>query len=208
MLAKTAPYRFKNCFVLLVYFAGCQLLSCIPSKRLPIFNRLYNRSKSLTKRALLEEIYRQHRKWLLTLAYRLTGNWDLAADAVHDVFAKLLSGDDNLQAVDSLKNLLAKSVCNRALDYKRLAWYRLKGYLEDWEQWQVVFQRSYEEKDCIARILKKLTVRERAVLVLRDMEGYPVCEIAQMLNIKESTARVLSKTGRDKFIRLYKDEDR
>jgi len=155
----------------------------------------------------LEEIYRQYRKWLLTLAYRLTGNWDLAADAVHDVFAKLLSSEDCLKDVNSVKNWLAKSVCNRALDHKRLAWYRLRGLLEDWDSWNVLSQHSYEEKDLIARILKKLTARERAVLVLRDMEGYPVSEIAQILNINENTVRVLSKTGRDKFIRLYENED-
>lgn len=152
----------------------------------------------------MEEIYRQYHEWLLRLAYRLTGDWELAADVVHDVFAKLLSGAENLQAVNSVKNWLAKSVCNRALDYKRLAWFRLRGYLEDWERWQVIFQSPYEEKDSISRILKKLTVRECAVLALRDIEGYSVSEIAQMLNITESTTRVLSKTGRDKFMRLYK----
>ena len=154
----------------------------------------------------MEELYRQYNEWLLKLAYRLTGDWELAADVVHDVFAKIISDGENFQNVNSAKNWLAKSVCNRALDYKRLAWYKLKGYLEDSERWQVVFQRSYEEQDAIARILKKLTAKERAVLVLRDKEGYSVKEIAAMLNIKENTVRVLSKTGRDKFISCYRKE--
>ena len=151
----------------------------------------------------MEEIYRQYHEWLLRLAFRLTGNWDAAADVVHDVFLKLAS---QKETIHSVKSWLAKSVTNCALDYKRLAWFRLRGYLNDWERWQIVFRDPYEEQDIINRILKKLTPRERAVMVLRDMEGYSVSEIAEMLHIGESTVRVLSKTGRDKFIQFYTKE--
>jgi len=151
----------------------------------------------------LEEIYRQYHQWLLWLAYRLTGNWDTAGDVVHDVFLKLVG---KKETIHSVKSWLAKSVTNCALDYKRLAWFRLRGYLKDWERWPGVSRDSFAEQDAINHILKKLTPKERAVMVLRDMEGYPVKEIAETLHVAQATVRVLSKTGRDKFIRLYTEE--
>ncbi len=150
----------------------------------------------------METLYRTYKNWLLSLAYRLTGNWDLAADVLHDVFTRFLAEQAKGAPIRSPKNWLAKSVTNRALDYKRLSWYRLRGFLEDWERWRTVFRNEYEEQDALEYLLKKLTPRERVVLVLRDMEGYSVHEISEMLDISESTVRVLSKTGRDKFIKL------
>ncbi len=155
----------------------------------------------------METLYRTYKDWLLTLAYRLTGNWDLAADVVQDVFTRFLTEQTDTEQIRSAKNWLAKSVVNKALDYKRLAWYRLRGYLEDWERWRTVFRNDYDERDELEYFLKQLTRRERAVLVLRDMEGYSVHEIAKMLTISESTVRVLSKTGRDKLIVLYQTKE-
>lgn len=151
----------------------------------------------------MEEIYRQYHQWLLRLTYRLTGSWDIAEDVVHDVFLKLARQNETVRSV---KSWLAKSVTNCALDYKRLAWFRLRGYLKDWEHWPAVFRDSYAERDAINHILKKLTPKERAVMVLRDMEGYPVKEIAEMLHLAPATVRVFSKNGRDKFVRLYLQE--
>ncbi len=175
------------------------------SKRLARFVRLLYKPNK--KESVLESLYRTYKDWLITLAYRLTGNWDLAADVVHDVFTRLLGEEIDLESIRSPKNWLVKSVVNRALDYKRLAWYRLRGYLEDWERWRTVFYNDFEERDTLDQALKQLTRRERVVLVLRDVEGYSVKEIASMLSVSESTVRVLSKTGRDKFIILYQKRD-
>jgi RNA polymerase sigma-70 factor (ECF subfamily) len=154
----------------------------------------------------LEEIYRTYNRQLLQLAYRITGNWEAAADVVQDVFLKLFKDETSLSGIQSPERWLKKIVVNQALDHKRLLWQRLKRYLENWELPGGPFKSDYEEQDLLQHILRRLTRRERTVLVLRDVEGYGVDEIAGMLNIKESTVRVLSKTARDKFAKLYREE--
>lgn len=154
----------------------------------------------------MEQIYQKHHQSLLQLAYRITGNWDTAADVVQDVFLKLLKDDAVLRSIHSPQRWLKKAVVNRAKDHRRLLWQKLKTSIENWELWGGRFKSDFEEEDMLQHLLQRLTRRERTVLVLRDLEGYPVQEIAEMLNVAESTVRVLSKTARDKFARLYREE--
>ena len=95
---------------------------------------------------------------------------------------------------------------NHALDHKRQAWYRVRTYLRDWDSVFKTNPNINHETDSIKLALKKLTSRERAVIILRDVEGYAVSEIAKMMGIKDSTVRVLSKTGREKFKYHYLKE--
>jgi len=156
----------------------------------------------------LEQIYLKYHQQLLQLAFRITGEWEAAADVVQDVFLKLLKDKTPLSGVQSPERWLKKIVVNRALDHQRLLWQRLKRSLENWELPGVRFKSDYEERDQLQHLLRQLAPRERTVLVLRDLEGYKVNEIAAVLNIAESTVRVLSKTARDKFTRLYREEVR
>ena len=157
------------------------------------------------KQEQLEHLYSKYRDWLLRLAYNIVGDWQLAADVVHDVFTKTLSKKIDIEDIHSPNYWLAKSVIN-ALDYKRQAWYRIRTYLRDWDSIFKTNPDNSHETDSIQLALKKLTPRERAVLVLRDVEGYAVSEIAKMMDIKDSTVRVLSKTGREKFKYHYLKE--
>ncbi len=155
----------------------------------------------------MEELYRTYREWLVTIAFRITGDWDLAADVVQDVFVALLKSQKEQPPILSPKAWLLTSTVHRALDVKKKAWYRLRNFLTDWQSWKLVFQQDAEQRDYIQHIIDRLTPRERTVLVLRDLEGYPVKEIAQMLKISEATVRSLSRNGREKFIRLYHQEN-
>src|SRR4029453_13445885 len=53
-----------------------------------------------------------------------------------------------------------------------------------------------EDRDLLQTGLSKLTERERAVIVLRDMEGLSTAEVAGILGSSESTVRVQAASAR------------
>lgn len=68
-------------------------------------------------RAELEQVYRQHRQALFSLALTITGCSSLAEDSVHDAFARLLRRAESLPT--DLVPYVFAGVRNAAVDQKR-----------------------------------------------------------------------------------------
>jgi RNA polymerase sigma-70 factor (ECF subfamily) len=62
------------------------------------------------------------------------------------------------------------------------------------------------ERDTIARILRQLSERERAALLLRAVHGFSHEEVAETLGISLSNARQILARARQHFRRLYDAE--
>ena len=61
-----------------------------------------------------------------------------------------------------------------------------------------------EDEDIVARALETLSQKERAALVLRDLEGLPTEEVARILGSSPTTVRSQICSARAK-IKLYRD---
>lgn len=65
----------------------------------------------------LESLYRNHRQGLFSIAASITGSHQLAEDAIHNAFARLINSD--LPAGDQAVGFVFKSVKNAAIDLLR-----------------------------------------------------------------------------------------
>jgi RNA polymerase sigma-70 factor (ECF subfamily) len=155
--------------------------------------------------AAFEQIVRQHERTVFRLAWRLLGNADDAADAAQEVFLKLYRGIDSIDEARELGPWLYRVTVNAATDLHRRR--RPGRPLDDVviatpgptpEQALLEGQRH----ELARRALDLLPPKERAAIVLRDIEGLTTSEVAETLGSSETTVRSQISSARVKLKRI------
>lgn len=135
----------------------------------------------------------EHMRRIFRQIYRLVGNVQDAQDLTQEAFIKALQRQDQLKDGDKSAHWLSRIATNTALDFlrrhNRVSFCQIteapEGHMETPE---ATVLRS-EHRRWLAEGLKTLTPRERAALVLRDMEDLPAEEVARRLDCSKATVR-------------------
>jgi RNA polymerase sigma-70 factor (sigma-E family) len=135
-----------------------------------------------------------HIESLRGLAYLTCGDWQLAEDAVCTVLAKLYGRWAN---VDKPHSYARTMVVRAAIDEIRRPWWRREQAVSDAMPEPPVPDDTPAVLDRleIRAALRRLPVRQRAVLVLRFLEGLSVAETADVLGCPEGTVRSHTSRG-------------
>jgi RNA polymerase sigma-70 factor (ECF subfamily) len=125
---------------------------------------------------------------------------DEAEDIVQEVGLKLW---ENLPTIGNVEAYAMSSVKNRCLDYARSPRNRTDELIEanDTAHEQTPY-KSLEHTDMIAfvrRLIGRLPEQQQMVMHLRDIEGYELEEIAEIIGINEGTVRVNLSRARQKI---------
>ncbi len=170
---------------------------------------------SLAKRGNLdafEAIVRLYERRIFGLALRLAGSREDAQDAMQETFIRLfrnLARVDSDQALGSWLYSVAVNACRdigRARRRSRLApmGERLAVFADPAANPEAI--RSGEEQEERLRSgLQELPEKERAALILRELEGLSTQEVARILGSSEATVRVQVASARVKLRRLLAD---
>jgi RNA polymerase sigma factor (sigma-70 family) len=148
-----------------------------------------------------EELYRRYFQVLYSYGKRLLNDEDMVKDAIQDLFIDIWRTHKNLQQAQSVKFYLISSL--RRKIHRSLKPDYLLG--DDWENVneqllpihpsvEKVFTQIEEEylnKEKVNSWLLQLPERQNEALVLRYFHNFEYTEIAQILDIKEQTARNL-----------------
>lgn len=139
---------------------------------------------------------------LVRLAYRLVFNAGDAEDAAQEAISKALERIDQLRDPDRLWSWLARILVTTCADRGRSRTYRKSAGLDSIELPDSVadHRETIELSDRQRRLVSmidRLPRRQRAVLVLRHLEGMSFSEVAEVLEMKESTARVQAQNARE-----------
>lgn len=153
------------------------------------------------RRTLVEEGDR-----LYALALRVTRDPDLAADAVQEAFASALEKESGFRGEARLSTWLHRIVYNKAVDLLRRRGREVPLPDEDldtltendlrlahgpsWARPPDELLASTEARQALEAALGTLTPLQRAVFELREMEGRPTEELAQILDLAPGTVRV------------------
>jgi RNA polymerase sigma-70 factor (ECF subfamily) len=62
--------------------------------------------------------------------------------------------------------------------------------------------RQTELREIVVRLLDRLSADERRLLILKEVEGYPVEELAHMLSMNENTVKVKLFRARQKLVKV------
>ncbi len=160
-------------------------------------------------RPAIAEWYEAHRRYLLSVAYRMLGTCTDAEDIVQDVFAHLQ--DRDTEEIRDARPYLTKMVVRRSLDVLKSARRRREIYTGPWLPEPVVRPADEEPVSgmlieetvsyALLVVLERLTPGERAVFLLHESFGYDYGETAAALGKTEAACRQLMSRARRKLDR-------
>jgi RNA polymerase sigma-70 factor (ECF subfamily) len=147
---------------------------------------------------------------IFLLVYRMVGNVADAQDLTQEVFIKALQRQEQLRDTEKAAHWLSRIATNTAIDFLRrhgrVTFCELEGLPEPirtpaaHSPEQLVLRA--ERKALLEDGLQALTARERAALLLRDVEDLPAEEVARHLNCSKATVRSHIANARIKFRRF------
>ena len=156
--------------------------------------------------AFQRELYQLHYRRIYNTCLRIIGNSMDAEEVMQDVFLKLFDNIDNLQAEEAFYSWSQSIAIRTSID-------RLRKFNPVFEQVDNLFIADEEpdEKielsiETIKREMNNLPDGYRIVLSMRLFEECEFEEIAQILQIKESTVRSQYIRGRDKLAKMLKNK--
>ena len=148
-----------------------------------------------------EELYRRYFQVLFSYGKSLLKDEDTVKDAIQDLFIDLWRTHKNLNQAQSVKFYLISSLrrkIHRSLQpdyFLRDDWENVnEGLLPIHQSVEIDFTEVEQEclkKEKVSSWLRQLPTRQNEALVLRYFHNFEYAEIAQILDVKEQTARNL-----------------
>ena len=156
-------------------------------------------------RLAFEEMYSRYHPVLSAYGMRLTGDSDLVADAVQNLFVKLIRNCRNLKQTDNVKYYLLSAIRHRIFDeYQKI---HPSVPLESGEAFftyspdtpEAAFGDADDERmektARLEKLLEHLSSRQKEILYLYYVKGLSHQQIAEMLGInRQSSKNLLFRT--------------
>jgi RNA polymerase sigma-70 factor (ECF subfamily) len=144
--------------------------------------------------------------------YRIVRNVSDAQDLTQEAFIKALQHQEQLKDEQKAAHWLSRIATNTAIDFMRRSGRATfceideapESHAESPEQ---SLLRS-EHRNYLEDGLRLLSPRERAAIMLRDVEGLPAEEVAKRLNCSKATVRSHIANARTKFRRYIERRKR
>ena len=165
-------------------------------------------------------LVRGHSRRIFGLLYRMVGNAGDAQDLAQEVFFRAYQHREQLRDSAKATSWLMRIATNRAIDFQRAHPAHRQGFSLDDEKNEPLAGSLHSEAltpeqellraerhRLLSRALQVLSPKERAAIVLRDLEGYPNREVAATLGCSMITVRTHIAAARIK-IRKYLKEGR
>ena len=155
------------------------------------------------------QLVRRHRDHLWAVALRTLGNADDAADALQDALVSAMRHAASFRGDAQLGTWLHRIVVNACLDrLRRRAAHPTTALPADDHPGgalPVPTRDEFDERDTAADVraaLATLSPEQRAAIVLVDIEGYPVEEVATILAVPSGTVKSRCARGRARLLPL------
>lgn len=153
-----------------------------------------------------------HLRRIFVQIYRIVHNVADAQDLTQEAFIKALQRQDQLKDEQKAAHWLSRIATNTAIDFLRRSGRATfceldeapESFAESPEQ---ALLRS-EHRDYLEDGLRLLSPRERAALILRDVEDLPAEEVARRLDCTKATVRSHIANARIKLRRYVENRKR
>jgi len=145
-----------------------------------------------------EALLKPHVGHLYRVAYRLTNQPEAAEDLVQDLMLHFYPKLQELKQIENLKPWLARSLYNRFIDNLRKSKRNpISDALEDTVLESVTDQNLQPDHETeqglmqirLTKALDQLNEDQRYVIMLHDMEGYTLTELAEVMGTPVGTLK-------------------
>ncbi|HWB82771.1 MAG TPA: sigma-70 family RNA polymerase sigma factor [Bryobacteraceae bacterium] len=156
-----------------------------------------------------EQLMRRHERLVLMTALRLMGNLEDAQDASQEVFLRLYRNRHKVETLANLPGWLYRVTVNVCHDLRRkrsdsAVFESAAELVAEGNPQRTALEA--ERRKALALSLRMLGEKERAALVLRDLEGLSTADVAETLGVTEATVRAHVSKARVKireFVERY-----
>ena len=157
----------------------------------------------------------RHRGYVISVAYRFLGNLHDAEEAAQEVFLKAYRGLPAFRCESAFSTWLYRitiNTCKNELRHRSCRPTLLDSDLESLgfflppEPSAEDSALAHEQNDAVQEALDGLSVNDREALILRDVEDLSYQEIAQVLGISLSAAKMRVRRARQAFREVYSRE--
>ncbi|MGE5829550.1 MAG: RNA polymerase sigma factor SigM [Micromonosporaceae bacterium] len=162
------------------------------------------------------ELVRRHRDRLWAVALRTLGDREEAADAVQEALISAYRGADRFRGDSAVTTWLHRIVVNACLDRARRHQARPTVPLPETETASFAARAAtgydIDTAMTVRAALAQLPAEQRIALILLDMQGFSVAEIAALLGVAEGTVKSRCARGRARLavllghLRLDRDD--
>jgi RNA polymerase sigma-70 factor, ECF subfamily len=161
------------------------------------------------------ELVERHQAKVFSIIYGILRNHNDAEDIAQQVFAKIYFSIGNFDFRSSLLTWIYKITVNECYDYLRKKKVRKLVYESDFsEEDSQVMENSTQSKDMAApidttlarrelvhKLLDKISQEDRSLILLKEVEGHSVEELASMTGLNENTVKVKLFRARQKLLK-------
>lgn len=150
----------------------------------------------------IEEIYKNHSKYVYNIALGILRNKSDAEDVTQDVFVKLYYALDSFRYKSDIKTFLYRITVNKSIDLirsKKLHLKKIEKIMPD----EIYIPSKIELYD----MLEKLELNYRIPLLLAEICGFSYKEIAQILNINIGTVKSRINRAINKLKNIFMEEN-
>jgi len=152
-------------------------------------------------------LFKRHKDRLWAVALRVTCDPDDAADALQEAMISAFRRAGDFRGESAVTTWLHRIVVNAALDLLRrrsahsVGWSGDPDDLPVAEPWQATDTAAATESRLdVDAAIRTLAPPQRAALVLVDMLGYPVADVAVILGVSEGTVKSRCARGRARLL--------
>ncbi len=162
------------------------------------------------------EIVERYQSKVFSIIYGILRNHNDAEDIAQQVFSKVYFSLRSFDFRSSLLTWVYKITVNECYDYLRKKKVRKLVYESDFSEEDALRMENSEpardqrppiditlaQRDLALKLLAKLPEEERNLLLLKEVEGHSVEELAEMTGINENTIKVKLFRARQKLLKV------
>lgn len=165
------------------------------------------------------ELLRLHQRRVFSLIAHLVGRPTEVEDIAQDIFLKVHRSLGRFDFRAAFSTWLHRIVVNECYDHLRRQRAQKSphgrevalGEPADWERLAVGprpgfpdVARQAELREMVEQLFRRLPARDQVLLSLRELEGFSVAEIAEVMKMKENTVKVQLFRARHRLLELHR----
>ncbi|MCX6622336.1 MAG: sigma-70 family RNA polymerase sigma factor [Acidobacteria bacterium] len=165
--------------------------------------------------AAFGDIVERYQAKVFSIIYGILRNHNDSEDIAQQVFAKIYFSIGSFDFRSSLLTWIYKITVNECYDYLRKKRVRKLVYESDFSEEDTLrmenseaavahgpaVDKSLAQRDFVTKLLSKVSEEDRSLLLLKEVEGHSVEELAQMTGLNENTIKVKLFRARQKLLK-------
>jgi RNA polymerase sigma-70 factor (ECF subfamily) len=161
------------------------------------------------------EIVERYQSKVFSIIYGILRNHNDAEDIAQQVFSKIYFSIRNFDFRSSLLTWIYKITVNECYDYLRKRRVRKLVYESDFSEEDshrmeasepaidpaAPMDRALAQRDLVTKLLERVSAEDRNLILLKEVEGHSVEELAAMTGLNENTIKVKLFRTRQKLLK-------